>query len=76
MIDKSVIWNYYLMVHSNLSMFMMNNYNSVLDNMRLSSGELGNSNNLDVTKEEKKSLNLKLNSKIALRDKEGFLLQL
>ena len=50
------------------------NYNSVLDNMRLSSGELWPIPiTLDVTKEEKKSLNLKLNSKVALRDKEGFL---
>ncbi|MBI72630.1 MAG: adenylyltransferase [Candidatus Marinimicrobia bacterium] len=50
------------------------NYNSVLKNMRLSSGELWPIPiTLDVTKKIKTSLNLKLNSKIALRDKEGFL---
>ncbi len=50
------------------------NYNSVLNNMRLSSGELWPIPiTLDVTEKIKTSLNLKLDSKIALRDKEGFL---
>ena len=50
-------------------------YKSVLKNMRLKDGTLWPIPiNLDVKEETIKSLNLKKQNKIALRDKEGFLI--
>ena len=50
-------------------------YNSVLENMRLSSGELWPIPiNLDVSKDTIDNNNLKKNTRISLRDKEGFIL--
>ena len=50
-------------------------YDSVLDNMRLDNGDLWPIPiTLDVNEKTLKSHNLKENSKVSLRDKEGFLI--
>ena len=50
-------------------------YESVIENMRLESGELWPIPiNLDIREDIKKNLNLKVGSKVALRDHEGFLI--
>ena len=50
-------------------------YESVLDNMRLSTGELWPIPiNLDIDKKTKEEYDLKIGSEVALRDHEGFLI--